>query len=184
MKSTLLNMILSLFGITLVASAGVAVIYETTKEPIAAAQQAAIELSLTNVLPPFDKSEQQELTLDELPIVVYTATKGGEIVGYAVQSATKQGYSGLVTMMVGISPSDEVLGVSILSHAETPGLGSKMCDEGNSLITSIEGKSLSTLNLHVKKDGGDVDALTGATISSRAYCDAVTRAYTALKQVK
>ncbi len=184
MKSTLLNMILSLFGITLVASAGVAVIYETTKEPIAAAQQAAVELSLTNVLPAFDESVKEVIVVDDFNIEIYTASMGGEVVGYAVQSATKQGYSGLITLMVGISPADEVLGVSILSHAETPGLGSKMCDEGNPLIESIGGKSLETTNLTVKKDGGDIDALTGATITSRAYGDAVARAYKALKLVK
>lgn len=177
-------MILSLFGITLVASAGVAVVYEITKEPIAAAQQAAVELSLTEVLPAFDGNTKQSVVVDELPIEVYTATNGGEVVGYAVQTATKQGYSGLITMMVGISPANEVMGVSILSHAETPGLGSKMCDEGNALITSVKGASLESFNLSVKKDGGDVDALTGATISSRAYCDAIARAYAALKLVK
>ncbi len=177
-------MILSLFGITLVASAGVALVYETTKEPIAVAQQAAIELSLTNVLPTFDETQQQSLTVDDLQLEVYTASKGGKVVGYAVQTATKQGYSGLFTLMVGISPEDKVLGVSVLSHTETPGLGSKMCDEGNSLIESIDGKSLDKIDLRVKKDGGDVDALTGATITSRAYCDAITRAQKALELVK
>ncbi len=184
MKSTLKNMILSLLGITLITSSGVAVVYEITKDPIAVAQKAAIELSVTEVLPEFDESISEELTLDELPIIVHTAKKGGEVVGYAVQTASKRGYSGLITLMVGISVDDEVLGVSVLSHAETPGLGSKMCDEGNNLISSVKGASLGAMNLHVKKDGGDVDALTGATITSRAYCDALARAYAALKQVK
>lgn len=182
MKSTLVNMILSLLGITLVASTGVALVYGVTEEPIAAAKRAKEELSQKMVLPEFDSSEATEFTIDELPITVYTAKSGDEIVGYAVQSSTKLGYSGFISMMVGISPEMDLLNVSILSHSETPGLGSKMGDEGNAIISSIGGKSLKSLDLRVKKDGGDIDALSGATISSRAYGDAVSRAYRALQQ--
>lgn len=174
-------MVLSLFGITLVASAGVAGVYEITKEPIAQAKRAAVELSLKNVLPEFDDNEVVSITVDDLPVEVYTATKDGQIVGYAVQSATKLGYSGLITMMVGIDPEGELLNINILSHNETPGLGSKMTDEENSLIKSVKGTPLTKIEgLKVKKDGGNVDALTGATISSRAYLDAIARAYVAL----
>ncbi len=181
MKSTLLNMVLSLFGITLIASAGVAGVYELTKEPIAAAKSAAVRESLTMVLPEFDNSEMESVVVDELPIDIYTATNGGKVVGYAVQSATKLGYSGLITMMVGIDPDGELLGVSVLSHNETPGLGGNIDNDDNAVIYSIQGKSLEAIaDLKVTKDGGDVDALTGATITSRAYLDAVKRAYSAL----
>lgn len=184
MESTLKNMILSLFGVTFLASTCVALVYMVTKEPIQAAEQAAIELSLTNVLPSFDMSEKSSLMVDDLPIDVYTATKGDKVVGYAVKSSSKSGYSGLITLMVGIDPSSKVLGVSVLSHKETPGLGSKMTEANNSLIKSVKGESLSKIDLRVKKDGGDIDALSGATITSRAYGDAIKRAYTALQTVK
>ncbi len=174
-------MILSLFGITLVASAGVAGVHEMTKEPIAEAQRVAVEMSLMAVLPEFDSSEKESLTVDDLPIEVYTATKDGEVVGYAVQSCTKLGYSGLITLMVGVDTEGSLLGVSVLGHNETPGLGAKMVDEGNSLVTGVMGKNLTDIDrLRVRKDGGDVDALTGATITSRAYIDAIKRAYSAL----
>ncbi len=183
MKSTLRNMVLSLFGITFIASAGVAAVNEVTKEPIAAARAAAVEQSLKQVLPAFDDSEKWWVSVNDLTIDLYVARMSGEVVGYAVQSKTKQGYAGEITMMVGISPDMRVLDVSVLSHKETPGLGSKMTEDGNSLIKSIKDRSLTSLNLKASKDGGDLDALTGATITTNAYGDAVNRAYEALQVV-
>ena len=90
MKSTLLNMTAVLFGITLVASAGVGVVNMITIEPIAAAKAAATTAALSEVLPPFDETATEQMTIDELPITVYTATKDGEVSGYAVESMTKQ----------------------------------------------------------------------------------------------
>ncbi len=184
MESSLKNMVISLFGITLICSASVAMIQGVTAEPIRKAQAAATANALAVVLPKFDKTSEQEFTIDKQKIVVYSATEGETLVGYAVKSSTKEGYGGYISMMVGISPENEVLGVSILSHNETPGLGSEMCEPDNSLIKSVQGKSLATLNLKVKKDGGDIDALSGATISSRAYGDAIERAYEAVKMVE
>ena len=177
MKSTLLNMTAVLFGITLVASAGVGVVNMITAEPIAQAKQAATKAALTEVLPPFDGTTSEELTIDEMPITVYTATKGGAVAGYAVQTMTKQGFSGVVRLMVGFTPEGEVVNVNVLEQSETPGLGTKMADEGNPLLMSVKGQKLEEKKLvdgklAVRKDGGDVDALTAATISSRAYVDA------------
>lgn len=188
MKSTLLNMTAVLFGITLVASAGVGVVNMITVEPIAQAKQAATKAALTEVLPPFDGTTSEELTIDEMPITVYTATKGGAVAGYAVQTMTKQGFSGVVRLMVGFTPEGEVVNVNVLEQSETPGLGTKMADEGNPLLMSVKGQKLEEKKLvdgklAVRKDGGDVDALTAATISSRAYVDAMARAYAAYKQI-
>ena len=183
MKSTLFNMTAVLLGITLVASAGVGVVNMITVEPIAQAKQAATEAALKEVLPEFDETVVGELSIDELPVVVYTATKGGEVAGYAVQTMTKQGFGGIVRLMVGFTPAGEVINVNVLEQSETPGLGTKMCDEGNALIGSVQGKNPADMKLKVKKDGGDVDALTAATISSRAYVDAINRAYAAFAEV-
>lgn len=188
MKSTLLNMTAVLFGITLVASAGVGVVNMITAEPIAQAKQAATKAALTEVLPPFDGTTSEELTIDEMPITVYTATKGGAVAGYAVQTMTKQGFSGVVRLMVGFTPEGEVVNVNVLEQSETPGLGTKMADEGNPLLMSVKGQKLEEKKLvdgklAVRKDGGDVDALTAATISSRAYVDAMARAYAAYKRI-
>lgn len=188
MKSTLFNMTAVLFGITLISSAGVGVVNMITVEPIAAAKQAATTAALTEVLPAFDETTTEELTIDEMPIVVYTATKGGAVAGYAVQTMTKQGFSGVVRLMVGFTPEGEVVNVNVLEQSETPGLGTKMTEEGNPLLKSIQGqrledKQLVDGRLAVRKDGGDVDALTAATISSRAYVDAINRAWMAYKSV-
>ena len=101
---------------------------------------------------------------------------------------TKQGFSGVVKLMVGFLPDGTVNNVNVLQQAETPGLGTKMCDEGNPLLGSIQNQKLEEKKLvggklAVTKDGGDVDALTAATISSRAYVDAVNRAWMAMKSV-
>lgn len=188
MKSTLFNMVAVLFTITLIASAGVGAVNMITVEPIAAAKVAATEAALGEVLPAFDATETTELTIDEMPIKVYTATSAGATVGYAVETMTKQGFSGVVKLMVGFLPDGTVHNVNVLQQAETPGLGTKMCDEGNPLLGSIqnqklENKKLVSGKLAVTKDGGDVDALTAATISSRAYVDAVNRAWMAMKSV-
>ena len=182
MKSTLLNMTAVLFGITLVASAGVGVVNMITEEPIAQAKEAATVAALNEVIESFDATTQQELTIDEIPVTVYTATNGGTVSGYAVQTMTKLGFGGIVRLMVGFTTDGAVYNINVLEQSETPGLGTKMTDEGNPLITSIQGKQL-TDRLAVRKDGGEVDALTAATISSRAYVDAVNRAWEAYKQV-
>lgn len=188
MKSTLLNMTAVLFGITLIASAGVGFVNMITVEPIAAAKEAATLTALNEVLPAFDATTTEEVTIDDMPIVVYTATSAGNVSGYAVQSMTKQGFGGVIRMMVGFTPEGEVVNVNVLEQTETPGLGTKMADDGNVLLNGIKGqkleeKKLVNGKLAVTKDGGDVDALTAATISSRAYLDAVNRAWMAYKSV-
>lgn len=188
MKSTLLNMTAVLFGITLVASAGVGVVNMITVEPIARAEAAAKTEALNGVLPAFDSTLSEELSIDEMPIVVHTALAGDEVVGYAVETLSKQGFGGPVSLMVGFTPAGEVINVSVLKQTETPGLGTKMTDEGNPLINSIKGQELAQKKLvggklAVTKDGGDVDALTAATISSRAYVDAINRAWMAFRSV-
>ena len=134
MKSTLVNMTAVLFGITLVASAGVGAVNMITAEPIAQAEQAAKVEALKVVLPPFDQTVPEALTIDDMPITVYTATKGGQVAGYAVESMTKNGFGGAISMMVGFTPDGEVVNVNVLRQAETPGLGTKMADKENVLL--------------------------------------------------
>ena len=105
MKSTLLNMTAVLFGITLIASAGVGAVNMITAEPIAQAEQAAKTAALNGVLPAFDETAAETLTIDEMPITVYTATKGGQVAGYAVESMTKNGFGGAIkNLAMGCAP--------------------------------------------------------------------------------
>ena len=179
MKSTLFNMVAVLFTITLIASAGVGAVNMITEEPIAAANAASTTAAVANVLPEFEQSQVSEQEIDGMSIKVYTAISGESVVGYAVESMTKSGFGGAIRMMVGFLPDGKIFNVNVLEQAETPGLGTKMCDEGNALISSIKDKDADELKFSVKKDGGELDALTAATISSRAYYDAVARAHKA-----
>ncbi len=186
MKSSLKNMVVVLFSITLIASFCVGLVNKITFEPIEKAKAENIQTALKNVLPEFEVSESEAMTVDELPVIVHTAKVGEQVVGYAVETMTTKGFSGVFCLMVGFRASGEVYNINVLEHSETPGLGSKMGDEGNSLLTSFKDKNPANMKqpLAVVKDGGDVQALTAATISSRAYVDAVVRAYNAVQQIK
>lgn len=189
MKSSLKNMVLVLFSITFISAACVGAVYIITEEPIKLAEEAAVTAAVAEVLPEFDSTKTDTYKdVDGLDIIVHTATKEDKVVGYAVESATKSGFSGLIRMMVGFDTHGKILNVNILKHAETPGLGSKMTLDDlhkekpkNKVLASIKGKMASKTKLTVKKDGGDIDALTAATITSRAYAEAVARAYAVFK---
>ena len=181
MKSTLFNMVAVLFTVTLVASAGVGAVNMITADAIAEANALATTQAVANVLPEFDKTDVSEQTIDDMTIVVYTATKGADTVGYAVETMSKNGFGGAIRLMVGFGADGKILNVNVLQQAETPGLGTKMADEGNPLLASIQNKNSWEVDFKVKKDGGELDALTAATISSRAYYEAVARAYEAYK---
>ena len=181
MKSSLKNMVLVLFTITLLSSAAVGGVYMLTKEPIAQAKVAAVNNALKQVLPEYESTTSQTIEVAELPIVTHTATVADKAVGYAVESISKNGFGGAVRLMVGFDAEGKILNINVLEQKETPGLGTKMADEGNVLLLSLKDKNAAEVNMTVKKDGGHIDALTAATISSRAYAEAVAVAYEAYK---
>lgn len=185
-ESTFINMVLVLFIVTLVASAALGGLYELTKEPIAAAKLAKKLKAIKAVVPEFDNNPSDEMYSVDMPsgdkLEFYPARKGNELVGTAVKTYTTNGFSGYIWIMVGFKPDGSINNYSVLEHKETPGLGTKMepwfktIDPTKSKC-SILGKNPGTANLTVSKDGGDVDAITAATISSRAFLEAVQTAY-------
>ena len=181
MESSLKNMVLVLFTITLLSSAAVGGVYMLTEEPIAQAKVAAVNNALKQVLPEYEATTSQDIEVNALPIKVHTATVADKAVGYAVESISKNGFGGEVRLMVGFDTEGTILNINVLEQKETPGLGTEMADEGNVLLASLKDKNAAQINLTVKKDGGDIDALTAATISSRAYAEAVAVAYEAFK---
>ena len=181
MESSLKNMVVVLFTITLISSAAVGGVYMITKEPIEQAKVAAVNDALNQVLPEYEATTSQTIEVNSLPIVAHTATVADKAVGYAVESISKNGFGGTVRLMVGFDTAGKIININALEQKETPGLGTKMTDEGNVLLASFKDKNASEINMTVKKDGGDVDALTAATISSRAYAEAVAVAYEAFK---
>lgn len=183
-ESNLINMVLALLIITLVAGGTLGMVYKVTKEPIAAAKLAKQKTAIESVVPGFDNNptdEAYELTSAEGYLLkVFPCKKGSELLGVAISSKTMKGFSGEIKLMVGLKPDGSIINYSVLEHKETPGLGSKMQEWFNSTekpSQSVLGKNPSTDNLTVSKDGGDVDAITAATISSRAFLDAITIAY-------
>ena len=97
-----------------------------------------------------------------------------QFIGAAVKTYSKNGFGGKIELMVGMLANGNINKVSILSQAETPGLGANMVND--KFKNQFDGKDPKTFILKVKKDGGDVDAITAATISSRAVAEAVKRA--------
>lgn len=187
MKSTLVNMVLSLGVITVVAAAALAGVYTATKAPIEQAKAEKQKAAIGQVLPEISfnnnpADEAAEITVNGETVTVFPARQDGEIVGIAVESHDTNGFSGNITVMYGFNPSGDIIGYAVMQHAETPGLGSKMEEWFRNPAHSIIGLNAATSNLTVSKDGGDVDAITAATISSRAFLRALTLANQASQQ--
>ncbi|MGD9977211.1 MAG: RnfABCDGE type electron transport complex subunit G [Bacteroidales bacterium] len=184
-ESNFKNMTLTLLVITLVASAGLGLVYQSTKEPIAVAQMAKITNAIKVVVPEFNNQpldESYTVEVDGGVLTFYPAKKDGQLVGTAVKTFSNNGFGGLIELMIGFLPDGSIGKIAVISHKETPGLGDKMDPKKSSFSIQFEGKNPENFKLTVKKDGGDVDAITASTISSRAFCDAVQRAYRALKE--
>lgn len=184
-ESTLINMTLTLLIVTLVASTALGYIYELTKEPISRAKLAKKTEALKMVLPEFDNNpieEMYKVAADEGydSLEVYPALKNGLMVGSAIRSYSKKGFAGDIWIMVGFSTNGSVINIEVLDHKETPGLGTKMADP--KFKDQFMGINPETFQLKVNKDGGQVDAITAATVSSRAFTDAAQRAYQAYKE--
>ncbi len=182
MKSNLRNMVIVLFAITLISSSAVGLVYQATLEPIAKAKADKLANAIGEVMPPFEKLDDKlELAVEGgNPFILYVGRNGSEAVGYAVECYTMKGYSGLIRLLVGFTAEGNINKVSVLQHAETPGLGAKIVEAGTPFVTQYEGKNPSTFNMKVKKDGGEVDAITASTITSRAYSEAIGLAYNEL----
>jgi len=180
LESTLINMIFSLVLISLTMSATLAFVYMKTKEPIELAQKQKEINAIKEVLPEFDSDPSAGRT-EKNGVLIYSVTKQNQPVGYAVKSFTDKGFSGHFEIMAGFLPDGSIYNVSVLQHKETPGLGTKMTDAKFS--KQFVGKNPGSFALKVRKDGGQVDAITAATISSRAYCDALQRAFDTLEMM-
>jgi len=177
-QSNLKNMALVLTGVCLLCSAILGVVYAVTYDPIQAAAKKALEISIGRVLPDGGSlSEAKTASLDGVSYEYYESTAAdGSIAAYAVKS-TVIGFGGPLTLMVGVLPDGTVNNTSVLVCNETPGLGAK-CNSDPAFMDQWKGyKGV----FKVKKDGGDVDAITASTITSRAYALAVENAVKLVK---
>ena len=188
MKSSLKNMVLVLFTITAISALLVALVNNVTKDAIAEAEQKNKDLAKLEVLPSFEGEAEMLDTayqIGDFTVNVTEVKVDDKTLGYAVEapSITANGYADKIYLMVGFVEDEagraKIHGVKVLSQKETPGLGANMIKPGNKLESSILGKYAEELTFKVKKDDpkGSFDALTGSTISSRAYANAVETAY-------
>lgn len=183
-ESTFMNMLLTLVIITGVSATILGFVYEATKGPIEIGKAKKKNSAIESVVPKFTNNPGEEAYDVEVDggksVTFYPAKDGDNIVGYAVETYTMKGFAGEIKLMVGFLPDGTINDIVVLEHKETPGLGDKMEKAKSNFSVQFNGKNPATFKLMVKKDDGDVDAITASTISSRAYCDAVKRAYDAL----
>lgn len=186
--STFWNMLWSLTLITAIAGGLLGYTNQLTEEPIAKAEKASREKAIQQVLPAYDNSpidEQLTYTVHnefgETETTIYPAKKDGKLAGAAVECSNNTGYGGEIRIIVGFEADGTIKDYQVLKHQETPGLGAKMGDwfRTDKNKQSIIGKSPAETNFHVTKDSGDIDTITAATITSRAFLGAVRTAYTA-----
>ncbi len=189
LQSTFKNMFLSLFIIAVVVALLLAQVNQMTAKPIADAKAQKLENAIKEVVPEFDNNPvieaYQMATPEGDSLTIYPAKKGDKTVGYAINTYSNNGFSGNIQIMVGFDMESKIINYSVLSHAETPGLGSKMGEwfkDRSKPQQSVIGRNLSENMLSVSKDGGNVDAITASTITSRAFLEAINRAYAAYKQ--
>jgi Na+-translocating ferredoxin:NAD+ oxidoreductase subunit G len=179
-QSTFVSLVITLSVVTLVASVSLGFVYQWTKAPIAEAQLKKQLKAIEYVMPGYDNNPVLEKYKVATPdgkdsLEFYPAKAKGELMGVAIKSKSPKGYSGDIWLMVGLNMKGEIRNVFVVAHQETPGLGSKMT--ASSFVKQFLGKNPGVANLKVKKDGGEIDAISGATISSRAYSEAVQLAY-------
>ena len=178
-------MVISLFVISLVSGLSLSYVQKVTFASIQKSRQKKKIDAISLVVPSFTNNPIKEMytmpLFEEDSLEVYTARKNDSIVGIAIASKTNSGFGGEIKIMVGFLPDGTVYGTSVIEHHETPGLGDKMTSP--EFYKQFENFDFTKKKNLVKKNGGDIDAITAATISSRAYCNAVQNAYEIFQKI-
>lgn len=183
--STFFNMLLTLGLVTLVSAFALGYVYDWTEEPIAAARLARQMRAINEVLGEYDNDPVVDaFKIAGLPeddsLTVFPGYVEGELAGMAIQTYSNKGYTTRIWLMAGFDVQGIIRDVVILEHKETPGLGSKMADP--KFKDQFKDLDPGEDDIRVVKDGGRIDAISGATISSRAVSEAVQLAYDSYKQ--
>lgn len=157
--------------------------YDLTKAPIAEQKRLELLASLNAILPMHDNEPDADTRVvitgkdrkgRDVGTVFYFARQAGKLVGIAFKMVTPEGYSGDIEIMMGVTPGGSILGVEVLAHLETPGLGDAI-SKNKKWRESFNGRNLEDGCCKVKKDGGKIDQFAGATISPRAVATVVTK---------
>ena len=204
LESSLTNMLLVLTLVSVVAAFLLAFVNKVTSSTIAEINAETLSAGIKSVL---GVGADEQITTNEKDVdgfVVYEVSRDGNWIGTAVKSTDKSGFGGDIVVLVGFDTEGKIKGYEVLSHAETPGLGAR-AGEWFRTATSSETKEVSALGklffgnpdpagshniigrniadgeFKVSKDGGDIDAITASTITSRAFLNAVNNAYKVYK---
>ncbi len=176
----ILRLIVVLTSLCIVSAIALAKIYDLTKGPIAHQKRLEVLRAIKTVLPPYDNEPDRDMVTlpigkdkrgEEVQGVFYRGRKSDRLIGLAFKVTSPEGYGGDIEVMVGVLPNGTVYGVEVLSHLETPGLGAKIREA--KFKDRFKNRNLSNTKWAVKKDAGDIDGITGATISSRAVTKAI-----------
>lgn len=192
LQSTLPNMVVVLTAVAVISGAVLASVNHATEAPIKAQGEKTLAEGIKNVMATKDLQVAGEDTIrlnangKEQVFVVHNVNDAqGNALGAAVESTT-MGFGGDLKVLVGFSGDDKILGYTVLQHAETPGLGAKAdvwFKNEAAPASNIVGRVMDAAKpLTVSKDGGEINAITASTITSRAFLNAVNQAYAAYKQ--
>lgn len=180
LPSTFPNMLIVLTVVALVSGLALAFTYTATKDARELAKLKKTLKALEKVLPEFNNQPNDEKYsvsgYEELEF--YPAKKDGKRVGTAIKTYSDEGFSERIWIMVGFDTNNKIINTWVVEQKETPGLGTKM--KGPKFRDQFKGKDPASFKIKVNNDGGEVDAITAATITSRAFCEAVERAHKAL----
>lgn len=182
--TTIILLLFAMMGTLMVAYT-----FEQTRDQIAANERATLLRKLHRLIAPEQHDNvlledavsvrDEALLGSDEPVMVYRARKNGEPVALVIAAIAPDGYSGSIKLLVGINVDGTLSGVRVVTHRETPGLGDAIDETRSDWIHVFDGKSLQAPDLSrwsVKKDGGDFDQLTGATITPRAVVKAARNA--------
>ena len=182
--TTIILLLFALIGTALVVTT-----FDNTRERIAANERATLLRKLHQLITPEQHDNvllEDTLTVTDRPLLgtsrpvtVYRARKGAQPVALVITPVAPDGYSGSIKLLVGINVDGTLSGVRVVAHRETPGLGDAIDETRSDWIHIFDNRSLGEPPLErwgVKKDGGDFDQLTGATITPRAVVKAVRQA--------
>jgi electron transport complex protein RnfG len=178
----ILKLMLVLTSICFVAALALSQVYELTREPIAYQKRLEVLRAIRVVLPEIDNEPDKDVVHlqssdtaggEPRDITFYRGRLNSDIVGVAFVVKSWEGYGGDIEIMLGVDPQGSILGIEILSQLETPGLGAKIAEKP--FRQQFVGRTLRNTKWAVRKDGGDIDQITGATISPRAVVKAVER---------
>ena len=175
-KDNIVKNALILFAITIIAGVLLGLTYEVTKEPIKVQQARIKNEALQAVVVEATSFNPMAIEEGVYPGVegIYEAVNGTDLIGYAFEMTATEGYGGNISLMVGIATDDTVLGIDIVKHSETPGLGAK-ADEADfkAEFAGEAADDLAVVKFTPSDNAGDVSSISGATITSKSVTAAV-----------